>query len=167
MTIVRRWSLMSSNVQLWMSRTSNLYQSLYSTKNTPALKNIGVIYGSKNPWPNIPVMAVLSVTSPTKRIAPGGTHYNLYIQRRGRHPEEKMFLREAIIYPQLPIVWKLSSSLRSTTHTTNTPEKEHCYPMTLTHCVELSESHTPPPWPTKTERVPLLHHNHLESNYPP
>jgi hypothetical protein len=27
--------------------------------------------------------------------------------------------------------------------------------MTLTHCVELSESHTPPPWPTKTKRVPL------------
>jgi hypothetical protein len=49
-------------------------------------------------------MAVLSVTSPTKRIAPGGTHYNLYIQRQGRNPEEKMFLREAIIYPQLPIV---------------------------------------------------------------
>jgi hypothetical protein len=51
-----------------------------------------------------PVMAVLSVTSPTKRIAPGSTHYNLYIQRQGRHPEEKMFLGEAIIYPQLPIV---------------------------------------------------------------
>jgi hypothetical protein len=105
-------------------------------KNNPALKNIGVIYGSKNPWPNIPVMAVLSVTSPTKRIAPGGTHYNLYIQRQGTHPEEKMFLGEAIIYPQLPIVRKLCSSLRSTTHTTNTPEKRHCYPMTLTHCVD-------------------------------
>jgi hypothetical protein len=156
MIIVRRWSLMSSNVQLWMSTTSNLYQSLYSTKNTLALKNIGVIYDSENPWPNIPVMAVVSVTSPTKRIAPRGTHYNLYIQRQGRHPEEKMFLGEAIIYTQLPIVQKLPSSLRSTTHTTNTPEKKrHCDPMTLTHWVELSESHTPPPWPTKTKRVPL------------
>ncbi len=44
---------MSSNVQLWTSTTSNLYQSLYSTKNTPALKNIGVISGNTNPWPNI------------------------------------------------------------------------------------------------------------------
>jgi hypothetical protein len=90
-------------------------------------------------------MAVLSVTSRTKRIAPGGTHYNLYIQRQGRHPEEKMFLGEAIIYPQLPIEQKPYSSLRSTTHTTNTPEKRHCYPMTLTQCVELSENHTPQP----------------------